>query len=462
MNEQNPLPRKRRRIRLFHILFFLFLIAVCVFTIYRVHLKNKLRSKIEAIRVAGYPLTMEELKQLYPVPDGEENAAEVILDAMYDYYKESNNEDIQKLLSDSGTGLPAHTKPYSSEIVTHMGQFLNENEKALEMLHKVSGLQYSRYPEDLNDPNRPGKGLLLLVLESIKLLNLEAIYYSESGDSELALRSITSSFDIADSLAKGTMSICHVVRMLCYSRNISILKHIMNRVDFTEEQLITLDKSVTDALNFSDFQNIFKSDMCREIEILNNDKYITIDLIPNDVPLPIAQIYMFFYKHSGIVDTDRILYLDYIRQYIEAAKLPLQKRYIAFREIDGQIQKLSKIHFLTSFFPMYNRTLDRDNRFITQIQTAKAAIAVKRYYLAEGSLPGSLNDLIGTYLDEIPVTTDGKELKYKKIDEGCIIYTEGDGKININKAPPQSDLIKHGIQNLGEWFVIEYKRDGSK
>ena len=53
-------------------------------------------------------------------------------------------------------------------------------------------------------------------------------------------------------------------------------------------------------------------------------------------------------------------------------------------------------------------------------------------------------------------------MKYKEIDEGCIIYSERNGKININKPHPQNDYIQHGIQNLGEWFMIEYDKVSSK
>ena len=426
-----------------------------MFCFFRVYTKKLLRSKIEAIRVAGYPVTMEGLEQRYSMLNGVENAADLIIEGMYDYYNEPNNEDVNKILTDSNNDISVFMENYSKEIVTLIGEFLEENKKVLEMLHKASSMQFSRYSWELNDPNRPGKGILLLVLDGIKLLNLETIYFSKSSDSESAKRSIITSFNIADSLAKEPMLIFHVIRMVCYSRNISILQHIINHVDFTDEQLIKLNQSVTDALDFSGFSNVFAGEMCRTFNALNNDDNITEDIIPDKVALPIAQFYMFFYKHLGIVDIDRSIYLDYMNQYIEAAKLPLQERYNTFPKIDEQIRNLSGIHLLKTEFPNFYKSIDRDKKIITRIQITQAAIAVKRYYLAKGTLPDNIEDLIPAYLDKIPVTPDGKELKYKRIEEGCIIYSEGNGKININKTPPQSDFINHEIQNMDIWFIIE-------
>jgi hypothetical protein len=457
MGEKITVTGKRRRIRISHILIILLLLIAGCFILFRINTKKQLRSKIEAMRAAGYPITMEELHQKYATPSDSENAADLILTAMYDYYKEPNNTDIEKLLTASNSDIPVRTKNYSQEIVTLIGQFLKENEKALEILHKASGLQYCSYPENFYEI----EGFLNLT-KSIKLLNLQALYFTEIGNADSSLRALISSFNIVRLFANEPRFIFHITRKFYYDQMILNIKYILNKAEFTDEQLIQLEEAFTDALDFSDLYRFYEEDMCKIFDIFRDDDNIEEDILPREVPLPAAQFYIFFYKHLGIVDTDRISYLDYMSRYIEAAKLPLQERYDTFEKIEEDFKKLSGFHILTTMFTGLNRNIDNDKQVITRIQAAKAAIAVKRYCLANDSLPDSIKDLIPAYLDKIPVTPDGKELKYKKISEGCIIYSEENKKNNINKTPPQSDLINHGIPNLGGWFVIEFEKGASQ
>jgi hypothetical protein len=449
MSEVKAITHKRRKVRFFHLLVALLIIAAGVFTIYRIHLKHKLHSKIESLRAAGYPVTIKELEKKNPVPEGAENAADILLDAMENYYKEPNNEDITNLQTNIYSyDAPARTKPISKVTVAKLGQYLKKNEKALEILHEASLLKNSHYPENLNK-----RGGLQNVTNSIKLLNLQSVYFSEVGDSNSALRALLSSYNIADSCTSERMFVFHVARMYYCGQIVSTLKYILNQTDFRDEQLIKLKDVVTDALNISDFSNIVTVEMCRTFDVFNNDDNITLNIIPDNIALPVAQIYLFFYKHLGIVDRDRILYLDYMSRCIEAAKLPSQKRYSAMMNIkrpDG---------ILSGIIPTFNRNIDIEKKVITSLQTVEAAIAVKRYYLTKNRLPETLQDLIPDFIDSVPVDPDGKELKYKKIDEGCIIYRERNGKININKPHPQNDYIQHGIQNLGVWFMIEDSKD---
>jgi hypothetical protein len=457
MGEKITVSNKRRRIRISHILIVLLFIIIGCFILFRINTKKQLRSKIESMCAAGYPLTLEELNQKYAIPSDSENAAYLVLEAIYDYYKEPNNADIQKLLTTSNSDVPVRIKNYSPEIVTLMGQFLKENAKTLEILHKASGLQYCSYPEIFYETEG-----FLNITKSIKLLNLQAVYFTETGDAESSLRALISSFNIVRLFSNEPRFIFHLTRMFYYDQMILNIKYVLNKADFTDEQLIQLEGAVADALDISDLYRFYEEEMCRIFDIFRDNDNIAEDILPREVPLPAAQLYIFFYKHLGIVDTDRISYLDYMSRYIEAAKLPLLERYDTFEKIEEDFKKLSDFHILTTMFTGLNRNIDKEKQVITRIQAAKAAIAVKRYCLANDSLPDSLNDLVGAYLDEIPVTADGKELKYKKIEEGCIIYSEENKKNNINKTPPQSDLINHGIPNLGEWFVIEFEKGVSQ
>ena len=64
---------------------------------------------------------------------------------------------------------------------------------------------------------------------------------------------------------------------------------------------------------------------------------------------------------------------------------------------------------------------------VADIQTAKIGVAIERYHLTTGNLPNTLGDLVPTYLDTIPKDLfDGKDLRYKKLDIGFIVYSVGE------------------------------------
>jgi len=122
---------RRKKYYIVILILFLFLFAGIIVH-FRLNTKNKLRSKIEAIHAAGYPVTLEELDQLYSIPDNAENAADFILDAI-SYYADTNDSRVLKIadwktLSPQGESL-------SEEIMKHAVSYLRDNQKSLESLH---------------------------------------------------------------------------------------------------------------------------------------------------------------------------------------------------------------------------------------------------------------------------------------------------------------------------------------
>jgi len=79
------------------------------------------------------------------------------------------------------------------------------------------------------------------------------------------------------------------------------------------------------------------------------------------------------------------------------------------------------------FWPGNTYVLDIGIRYVAQLRTARTALAVERYRLAEGRLPQSLNDLIPDYFSEIPDDPfNGTPLKFRLLEPGYVVYSVGD------------------------------------
>ena len=407
---------RRKKYYIVILILFLFLFAGIIVH-FRLNTKNKLRSKIEAIHAAGYPVTLEELDQLYSIPDNAENAADFILDAI-SYYADTNDSRVLKIadwktLSPQGESL-------SEEIMKHAVSYLRDNQKSLESLHKAATLKHCRYPVDLS----AGQKVTVIEMQQIvRLLGVEAAVHAENGDSEASVEALICSLNVADSLSNAPLLVSQLVRMACQDFNVLTLEHIINTIDFTDEQLAQLSKTIADKQRLSGISYGLTGEICDAIsEFENYSTYMSLN--GNKVPLPV-KFADSVYRGLGLNKSDAIIYLDILNKFIEAGKLPLHERREAAKKIQAEIDNISRIHLvLKSTTPSYTQFLSRELTDISKLRAAQVALAVQRYRLKNEKLPDSLSNLVPEYFDSVPTDPfDGKELRYKKLDSGFVIYS---------------------------------------
>ncbi|MGE3803120.1 MAG: hypothetical protein AB7K24_00450, partial [Gemmataceae bacterium] len=59
---------------------------------------------------------------------------------------------------------------------------------------------------------------------------------------------------------------------------------------------------------------------------------------------------------------------------------------------------------------------------------ARAALAVERYRLEYNKWPGSLDQLVPDFLAAIPTDPQGRPLRYRRLDDGVIVFAKWDWK----------------------------------
>ena len=146
------------------------------------------------------------------------------------------------------------------------------------------------------------------------------------------------------------------------------------------------------------------------------------------------------YKFTGLADMDAVMYVDFMGDYLKAVQLPSHKRQDAVDAVSRRVESVSKIHILLRLFmPAFSRVTTLEVRSIAQFHTARTGLAIERYRLAAGNLPDTLAELVPAYLDAVPKDPfDGKELRYKKLETGFVVYSIGeDGSDDGGKEKPQ-------------------------
>ena len=105
------------------------------------------------------------------------------------------------------------------------------------------------------------------------------------------------------------------------------------------------------------------------------------------------------------------------------------------------------------FAPAFARITELDLRTVAHLRAAQAAVAVERYRLATGVLPAALADLVPGYLDAVPTDPfDGKELRYRKLEVGFVVYSIGEDEIDNGGKEPAD---KRDRKDCDVTFIIE-------
>ncbi len=426
MDDSETTHKRGRKLKVSHILIVLLLIAVCAFVVFRLSVRSKLRARIETIRAAGYPVTLAELNEWYTIPEDAENAADTLIEAFLCYY-EWNRTELESLPVAGRRELPARTEPLAEETKGLVAQYLADNQQALELLHEAAAIKHSRYPVDFSVFVYQMYHLGDL-RKGATLLKLEAILYAENNESQLAARSVTSTFGIARSLAKEPTAFSQVIRMACRGLAVSSLERVINRVEFTDEQLVELGKAVANAENLSAIPHALACERCRGIYVFKNPTILTPELVGRKMllPAPILELY----KALGLADRDAIIYLDLMNDYMDTTSLPLHQRQEAADVIQTKLNRTSKTHILLHMFrPDYSWVTRSYLRDVAQLRIARVGLAIQRYRLAVGKCPDVLMDLVPTYLDTIPKDPfNGRTLRYEKLETGFVVYSIGEDR----------------------------------
>jgi hypothetical protein len=442
MAEQESVEKPRQERKVLKILVLLLVFIIAGFVAFRFMLKIKLRERLDAIRAEGYPATCAELDAWYTIPESAENAADTFIDSFSHLDKWEDKEERKLLPAIGQAKLPLRTEPLTEETKALITQYLADNKEALGLLHKGAATEHSRYPVDLSKGFETLMPDLSDIRHGARLLALEAVLHAENGKPGSAASSIKSTFGLARSLSKEPILISQLVRNACQALAVSTLEHTVNRTEFTDEQLADLSQTLVNAEEPSAMIRAFAGERCSVVGVMKmpaSQIPSMLDMVSNR-PHPLGVLAIWLYRFAGLADVDATIYLDLMGDYIKAIQLPPHQRKEAADAVEDRSEKTSRIHMLVHvLMPALSRVTTLDLRSIAQVRVAHVGLAIERYRLATGKLPDSLADLTPTFLDAVVKDPfDGKELRYKKLETGFVVYSIGeDGYDDGGKEKPR-------------------------
>jgi hypothetical protein len=122
------------------------------------------------------------------------------------------------------------------------------------------------------------------------------------------------------------------------------------------------------------------------------------------------------------IRNERAQILHHSNMVVEAAKLPSWEMLDAISDLDASLKECGPIW--GAIFPALGKVYQADARVKAQLRTAYAALAMERYYLAKGTWPLKLADLVPEYLAQVPLDPyDGAPLKVARHGSALVIYS---------------------------------------
>ena len=405
----------------------LILLPVLLYVGYVWNLRRQVAGRLNAIRAAGYPVTLQELDAWYVEPPGE-NAADYYLEAVQ-RISGVTDEQRETLPILGKAKLPPLGQPLAKEMKTAIAKYLADNEGALAVLHEAAAVKECRYPVDLT----MGPAALLPYLYELRkccrLLALEALMCAEEGKLDMAITSTADCFAMGRSLANEPLLISQLVRYACNVIALGSLERLLSRAPLAEGELSVLAAALAEAEAPRGIIRAFAAERCVGSSLFQMSGNGLRNMVGGSSWF--SGLFVLVYGIPAVRDRDHLVYLERMDEFVAGSQQPLPERLKTAAQAESKMEEVPRSCLITRcILPALWGAVGADAISIALVRAARAALAVERYRLAAGKLPEGLSELVPTYMDSVPSDPfDGKPLRYRTLAKGYVVYSVGeDGK----------------------------------
>ncbi len=378
-------------------------------------LKAGVQAKLDAIRAAGEPVTLEELNNYYPEPPAGENAAELYAQAF-------------AALTADDPKSPA---------------FLSKNQRAVALLLQAAERKSCRYPLDLREGDSLRSRHLQGIKKSAQLLQAEAIAQAKRDRTDAATKAILAGVRLARSLDNEPIAISKLVEFACLALAIQGLEQALAQTRFTEAHLARVQATLREAESAVSFRHILIGERAFTLawfqappeewatlwSSLDKDRKPSMDHVA--------------YRKSPLFWRDYQFVLDWFSNALAVAEMPFPQCLDADLDSGLATAKAEKLFVSSLRIPEIGLLRERAARIAAQLRVAQTALALERYRLKhDNALPASLAALTPAFIEAVPADPfDGQPLRFRRLpDKGYVVYSIGtDRKDDNGTARPKDD-----------------------
>ena len=423
---------------------FLILLVLGLFVLWRVPLARDVNSRIARIRAAGFPISGAELNTWRrPVPDAE-NGALVLTQAfaLLRTFPDRRSNEVAELK------LLGRTNEWSSATRGLVEAYVQTNAPALAKAREAFQLSRFCYPVDFSYGPETSLPHLAHLRETARTAALETALDAEDGHADEWPEQVELQLKLAGTLDDEPVVMSYVVRSAIIGMAVKATERSLNRASASDAACKRLQAAFTHTgeTNLLPLALVGERAMVvpffrlssKEIQSFGHEDE------PEAKPHE-SQRYSgkstIFLSLTGLFERDLDFYLQTMEQSISLAALPPPgslelTNYLASA---GDVAK-RKFYIISSMFlPSLSRVSVREASLQARIRLAATALAVERFRLARGRLPGDLGELTPQFLDAVPTDPfDGAPIRYRRLAHGYEIYSvDADGHDDGGREPPE-------------------------
>jgi len=302
---------------------------------------------------------------------------------------------------------------------------LNRNAEYFRLLHRAAELEQCQFDLDYS----MGPAMLLPHLAPLRnatrALRTAALVAAADGQMDKALGFWVDSLGPPRHLNEERILICQLVRIACFSISQEALESLVATGQLSDEQL----QRIVSELERMEFRRDFARSLEGELT-----SFMRLGRASG------AELARSLGGGPSFLKVWGSAVLRPWRQYDVATGLALmdegvdlagQPQYLVQQQLDSWQAELDALTMWTPFSAMLLPSLSRAGDVVTNAEarqaTAHVALASQRYRLAHGDYPEKLEDLVATFLPELPVDPfTGKPLLYVNDGSRVLVYSVGE------------------------------------
>lgn len=422
---------------------------------FRLIQENAVDKELEAFqakyRALGYPVTLEELKERHEVPEGEENAAPLILAALdriddtdvdYDYIPIMGyyNEDLQP-----GEPLPV-------KVAAESQYFLSINEEPISELRNLIREPYCNFPIDWDNFVGMDLGRLAGMRHLARIFALRALVLGDLGDVDEAIDAIEEIFLLGDIEQTQPMYISYAVGVAISGIGTSSVQTLLESATLNDAQFLHVTKIIQSAEAGPNPLYSFIADYILTEHWIEN---IRTKVAANWTVSPVHGLKDNAYTLAGLDAHDARAYLQSLDDFLELLRLPVSEAIEREETLGtpfffslsplGMMRESGMMLREAGILPFARRPIRYDAILIT--------LQVERYRTQEGALPTSLEDLVPKYLDEVSEDPYGEgPLRFRAVGESYVVYSVGSNRVDDGGYDFEADVAFAPVNEIA--FVV--------
>lgn len=285
-----------------------------------------------------------------------------------------------------------------------------------------------------------------------QLLFHDALECAQRQDMKGALASCEAALNVARSLGDEPFAISQLVRTAEVVLACQAVERALAQGEPAAEDLVAFAHLLDSEDVFPDLLITTRGERAVDQELFDaiESGDVSVAELADQRPNWHERTFGFFYREN--VRAEHPTMLELMNRWVAIAHLPMPEQADAEQQFDLDVRALPATAILTRLLlPHLTKMGEASRRKHAYLRCTVTAFAAERYRRDQGTWPETIDKFCPDYLPVLPTDPfDGEELRLRRIEDGIVIYSVGQDKVdnngNIDREHPNVPGVDIGVR----------------